>query len=116
MQDAKNNGVSINGDATMVRGIFKIHVLVVAPVTQLMYGISLTAKTTCRMERMDAKSIMLEMVKTMVKFDSIRSCFNQIVFDRAINMQKAGLIIQFYFPQAPVTCGTKHVVSLIVGK
>ncbi len=58
----------------------------------------------------------MEMVKIMMKFDPSKSCFKQILFDGATNVQKTGQIMQSYFPQAQITHGTEHVISLIVGK
>jgi hypothetical protein len=57
----------------------------------------------------------MEMVIIMLKFDPAKSCFKQILLDGASNVQKACQIKQPYFPQAQVTHGTEHVVSLVVG-
>jgi hypothetical protein len=37
----------------------------------------------------DAKYIAMEMLKIVLKFDPSKSCFKQIIFDGAANVQKA---------------------------
>jgi hypothetical protein len=51
----------------------------------------------------DGKYIAMKMVKIMLKFVSSKSCFEQILFDGAANVQKAGQIMQPYFSQTQVT-------------
>ena len=64
----------------------------------------------------DAKYIALEMLALMHQVDPGKTIFNQILFDGASNVQKAGLIMEQHFPQAVVNHGAEHVVALVVDK
>ena len=113
MKDVKIYGASIYGDGATVEGTPKINVLASTPSNPA----CLLDVIDCTMHMQeggikDAKYIAME----MVKINPSKWCFKQILLDRASNVQKVGQIMQSHFPQAQVTHGTEHVVSLVVGK
>ena len=106
-------GASIYGDGATVKGTLMINVLAFTPSSPVC--VLDVIDCTLHMQEggiKDAKYIAMEMVKIMLKFDPSKSCFKQILFDRAANVQKAGQIMQSYFPQAQVTHGTSMLFLL----
>jgi hypothetical protein len=77
----------------------------------------LIALSTCKpVKRKYADYIALEMLALINRVDPGKTIFNQILFDDASNVLKAGLIIRQHFPRAEVNHGAEHVVALVVEK
>jgi hypothetical protein len=73
----------------------------------------LIALSTCKpVKRKYADYIALEMLALINRVDPGKTIFNQILFDDASNVLKAGLIIRPHFPRAEVNHGAEHVVAL----
>lgn len=64
----------------------------------------------------DAYYICQQMLPKMRLLDPDRNLFDWISFDGASNVQKAGSLIEQYFPRCTVTIGVEHTVSLLFGK
>ena len=56
------------------------------------------------------------MLSKMREIDPKRKHFDLIAFDGAANVQKAGMLINQYFPRYSVIVGLEHIVSLVCGK
>ena len=48
--------------------------------------------------------------------DPEKNLFDWISFDGASTVQKAGLLIEQYFPRCTVSTGVEHTVSLLFGR
>ena len=64
----------------------------------------------------DAYYICQQMLPKMRMLDPDRNLFDWISFDGASNVQKAGCLIEQYFPRCTVTTGVEHTVSLLFGR
>ena len=64
----------------------------------------------------DAYYICQQMLPKMRMLDPDRNLFDWISFDGASNVQKAGSLIEQYFPRCTVTTGVEHTVSLLFGR
>ena len=67
-------------------------------------------------EKKDAFYVCQQMLPKMREIDPERKHFDLIAFDGAANVQKAGSLINQYFPRCSVIVGLEHTVSLICGK
>jgi hypothetical protein len=56
------------------------------------------------------------MLPKIREIDPERKHFDLIAFDGAANVQKAGMLINQYFPGCSVIVGLEHTVSLVCGK
>ena len=56
------------------------------------------------------------MLTKMRLLDPDKQLFDWISFDGASNVQKAGSLIERYFPRCTVSIGVEHTVSLLFGK
>ncbi len=56
------------------------------------------------------------MLPKMRLLDPDKNLFDWISFDGASNVQKAGCLIEQYFPRCTVTTGVEHTVSLLFGR
>ena len=56
------------------------------------------------------------MLPKMRLLDPDKTLFDWISFDGASNVQKAGSLIEQYFPRCTVSVGVEHTVSLLFGK
>ena len=56
------------------------------------------------------------MLPRMRELDPRRELFDLIAFDGAANVQKAGKLIEQYFPRCSVIKGIEHTASLYFGK
>ena len=64
----------------------------------------------------DAYYICQQMLSKMHLLDPDKQLFDWISFDGASNVQKAGSLIEQYFPRCTVSIGVEHTVSLFFGK
>ncbi len=64
----------------------------------------------------DAFYICQQMLPRMRELDPRRELFDLIAFDGAANVQKAGKLIEQYFPRCSVMKGIEHTASLYFGK
>lgn len=64
----------------------------------------------------DAYYICQQMLPKMRLLDPDKQLFDWISFDGASNVQKAGSLIEQYFPCCTVSIGVEHTVSLLFGK
>ena len=68
-------------------------------------------------EKKDAFYVCQQMLPKMREIDPERKhYFDLIAFDGAANVQKAGTLINQYFPRCSVIVGLEHTVSLVCGK
>ena len=56
------------------------------------------------------------MLPKMCELDPDRKLFDWISFDGASNVQKAGSLMEQYFPRCTVSTGVEHTVSVLFGK
>ncbi len=64
----------------------------------------------------DAYYICQQMLPKMRLLDPDKILFDWISFDGASNVQKAGSLIEQYFPRCTVSTGVEHTVSLLFGR
>ena len=64
----------------------------------------------------DAYYICQQMLPKMCLLDPNKTLFDWISFDDASNVQKAGSLIEQYFPRCTVSVGVEHTVSHLFGK
>ena len=117
MQESKIFGASLYGDGATIKGTPMINVLASTP-SNPSFVIDVIDCTEHMQAggKKDAKYIALEMLALMHRVDPGKTIFNQILFDGASNVQKAGLIMEQHFPRAVVNHGAEHVVALVVDK
>jgi len=64
----------------------------------------------------DVKYISQEMLKFMIKIDSKKQYFTQILFDGASKVLKAGQCMEQHYSRAEVNHGAEHIVALVMEK